>query len=274
MPGTVFSLEPAEELLALAAHFTRFTDAHLRSNLRRRNPVDVLITQADAAQDLARTALGIVTTLDAQSMYLSPEIRAVYARVRQLAHLTSDATEHLLAAEDILVATRSGLPVPTGDGFMTVPTQQQAHEEVGRRFDLVAERLSLGAYDAVSAAELYLADRRRRGHVPGHQPPALSRAQRTTLHAIAQGDVTISGGRPSLRRDDLRVSISTIRSLESHRLVTREPCPLPLQDERLALTPGGRRDLAATISSPPARKAPGTIPAPAAVTAKTTARSR
>ncbi|MFJ9979364.1 hypothetical protein [Streptomyces cyaneofuscatus] len=210
----------------------------------------MLITQEEAAQDLARTALGIVTTLNDQRMYESPEIRAVYARVRQLAHLADDAVDHFIAAEDILLAAQAGLPVETGDGFMTVPTEQQASREALRYFDLVGERLSLGAVDAVAAAELYVTDRRFRGHVPDHRPPVLSPAQSSTLRAIAHGEVTISSGRPWLSRDGLRVSISTVRALESGGLVTRTPCPRPLQDERLVLTSAGRRGLAATFARP------------------------
>ncbi|MGW3835101.1 hypothetical protein [Streptomyces microflavus] len=161
----------------------------------------MLVTQEEAAQGLARTALGIVTTLNDQRMYESPEIRAVYARVRQLAHL-------------------------------------------------VGERLSLGAVDAVAAAELYVTDRRFRGHVPDHRPPVLSPAQSSTLRAIAHGEVTISRGRPWLSRDGLRVSISTVRALEGGGLVTRTPCPRPLQDERLVLTSAGRSGLAATFARP------------------------
>ncbi|MFF3525354.1 hypothetical protein ACFYX5_01660 [Streptomyces rubiginosohelvolus] len=210
----------------------------------------MLVTQEEASQKLARTALGIVTTLNDQRMYDSPEIRAVYARVRQLAHLAGDAVDHFIAAEDILLAAQIGLPVETGDGFMTVPTEQQASREALRYFDLVGERLSLGAVDAVAAAELYVTHRCFRGHVPDHRPPALSPAQSSTLRAIAHGEVTISSGRPWLSRDDLRVSISTVRALEGGGLVARTPCPRPLQDERLVLTSAGRRSLAATFARP------------------------
>ncbi|MGY5133350.1 hypothetical protein ACWGJW_13250 [Streptomyces nigrescens] len=41
-------------------------------------------------------------TLNAQPMYHSPAIHAVYARVRQLAHLASDAVDHLIDAVDLL----------------------------------------------------------------------------------------------------------------------------------------------------------------------------
>ncbi|MFI0037215.1 hypothetical protein ACH4NS_17275 [Streptomyces mutabilis] len=62
--------------------------------------------------------------------------------------------------------------------------------------------------------------------------------------------MTITDDQPYLRRDDLRVSISTIRSLESRGLVTREPCQLWLQDERMRLTADGCHGLAAAFGRP------------------------
>ncbi|MEV7145453.1 hypothetical protein AB0O05_03000 [Streptomyces sp. NPDC093084] len=88
-------------------------------------------------------------------------------------------------------------------------------------------------------AEHLLAERSRRGARPLHQPPALSTAQDAALRAIVQGEVTITDGRPIIRSNDIRVSINTIRSLESRGLVIREPCLLRHQDERVHL-PAGR----------------------------------
>ncbi|MGP8298243.1 hypothetical protein ACTPOK_09885 [Streptomyces inhibens] len=79
------SLEPAEQLLNLAADFTRFNDAHQRHALNGPAPATLLNAQTESAQHLARSALAIVDTLNAQPMYHSPAIHAVYARVRQLA---------------------------------------------------------------------------------------------------------------------------------------------------------------------------------------------
>ncbi|WP_052770387.1 hypothetical protein [Streptomyces sp. CNQ-509] len=74
---------------------------------------------------------------------------------------------------------------------------------------------ALGAPDAVATAELYVTDRRRWGAPPLHQPPSLSLTQHAALRAVAQGKVTIANGKPHLHRDGIRLSISTIRSLES-----------------------------------------------------------
>ncbi|MBT2527557.1 hypothetical protein J7E91_19540 [Streptomyces sp. ISL-99] len=185
--------------------------------------------------------------LNAQPMYHSPAIRTVYARVRQLAHLATDAADHLLDAVDILDDTRAGIPVQ-GEGPLL--THEQALGEAGSRLALVRDLTALGAPDALAPAELFVTERRRRGVHPLHQPPALSPAQDAALRAVAQGEVTIADDKPYARRDDIRVSISTIRSLESRGLVAREPCPLWLHDERVHLTSSGYRDLAATFGRP------------------------
>lgn len=183
-------------------------------------------------------------------MYHSPDIRAVYARVRQLAHLATDAADHLIDAVDILDHTRAGLPVELGNDLLAVLTEQQAREEAGRRFTLVANLTALGSSDALATAELFVAERRHRGFVPEHQPPALSPTQSATLRAVARGDVAITNNKPYPSREDIRVSITTIRALESRGLVMREDCPDWFRDERLHLTAGGRRDLAASFARP------------------------
>ncbi|MFD9817508.1 hypothetical protein [Streptomyces violascens] len=219
-------------------------------DLNGSTPATVLDTQTESTQHLARSALTIVDTLNAQSIYHSPDIRAVYARVRQLAHLATDAADHLIDATDILDDTRAGIPVELGDDFLAILTEQQARREASRRFTLVASLTALGASDALATAELFVTERRRRGFVPEHRPPALSPAQATTLRAVARGDAAITSGKPYLRREDIRVSISTIRALESRGLVTREDCPDYFRDERVHLTSAGRRGLAASFARP------------------------
>ncbi|MGY5079246.1 hypothetical protein ACWIGX_19500 [Streptomyces nigrescens] len=213
-----------------------------------------------------------MNTLNAQPMYHSPAIHAVYARVRQLAHLASDAADHLIDAVDLLDHTRAGLPVELGDGFLAVVTEQEARRGAGRCFTLVASLTALGSSDALATAELFAVERRHRGFVPEYQPPALSPTQDTTLRAVARGDVAITSGKPYLRREDLRVSISTIRALESRGLVMREDCPDDwFRDERVHLTAAGRRDLAASFARP--RSTAPTATRPPARPAATAARA-
>lgn len=121
-----------------------------------------------------------------------------------------------------------------------------------------------GPSDALTTAELFIAELRRRGLTPEHQPPALSPAQATTLHAVARGDVAITSGRPYLHREDIHVSISTIRALENSGLVMREYCPDYFRDERVHLTAAGRRDLAASLARPRTSPPAAARPTPAA----------
>ncbi|MER5440116.1 hypothetical protein [Streptomyces sp. NPDC002790] len=220
----------------------------MRHRLLSNGPVAALTPQTEAAEKLADDALSVVNSLNAQSMYHSPDIRTAYARVRQLTHLASDAAEHLGAAEDILLSAQAGLPVELGDGFIAVVSEKEARQEAGRRMALVFELTALGATDAVASAELYVADRAKRGYLPNHQAAVLSPTQRDTLLAVARGYVTISDGRANQRSH--RVSISTIRSLETRGLVARQECARWLVDERVHLTPAGCLDLAASFAQP------------------------
>ncbi|MEU9155119.1 hypothetical protein AB0D59_32310 [Streptomyces sp. NPDC048417] len=259
---------PAEHLLALAADFTRHNDALAEIRLTASGPATALNHQTALAQHLSDSALHIVDVLNAQSMYHSPAIHAVYARVKQLAQLTIIAADHLLDAADILDVTRAGIPV-NDDGLLL--TSQQALDEARSRLTLVRDLTALGAKDALATAELFIAERRRRGARPLHQPPALSTTQGAALRAIAQGEVTIAGDRPIIRSDCVRVSISTVRSLESRGLVTREPCSRRHHDERVHLTADGSRGLAATFGLP--RPPVPTAARPASRPTVTTARA-
>ncbi|MFI0711350.1 hypothetical protein ACH4SK_11950 [Streptomyces inhibens] len=258
----------------LAADFIRFNDAHNRFALNGPTPTTLLNAQTESAQHLAQSALTIVHTLNAQPMYHSPAIHAVYARVRQLAQLATDAADHLIDAVDILDNTRAGLPIEIGDDFLTVLTEQQARQEASRRFTLVASLTALGASDALATSEIFVAERRHRGFVPEYRPPVLSPTQDSTLRAVARGDVAITSGKPYLRREDLRVSISTIRALESRGLVMREDCPDWFRDERVHLTAAGRLSLAASFARPRSAAPPAARPPvrPVATAARTAAR--
>lgn len=104
LPQMTTPATPAEQLLLLGADFTRHNDARdrLRLNDSGFSPSTALIHQANSTQHLARSALDIAETLNAQRIYRSPVIRAVYTRVRQLAHLATDAADRLLDASNIL----------------------------------------------------------------------------------------------------------------------------------------------------------------------------
>ncbi|MFK8850155.1 hypothetical protein [Streptomyces sp. Ac-502] len=160
---------PAEKLLLLGGDFARHNDYLSRLRLDGLSPATALTQQAIPTQDLARLALDIVEGFDAQRMHHSPEIRTVYARVRQLAHLATAAAGHLLDAEDILDDARAGVPVK-GDGPLL--TYQQALQTANSRLTLVRELTALGPQDTLTAAELFVTERRRRGEIPRSSRPA------------------------------------------------------------------------------------------------------
>ncbi|MFB1044231.1 hypothetical protein [Streptomyces chrestomyceticus] len=99
----------------------------------------------------------------------SPDIRTVYARVRQLARLAIDTANYLLDAEDILDDTHAGVPVK-GDGPLL--TYRQALQTANSRLILVRKLTAPGPQDTLTAAELFVTERRRRGEIP---PPRSSR---------------------------------------------------------------------------------------------------
>ncbi|MFE5162937.1 hypothetical protein ACFRNT_31420 [Streptomyces sp. NPDC056697] len=262
---------PAEQLLLLGADFTRHNDALPRLRLNDSSSATALTHQATAALHLARSALDIAKTLNTQRIYLSPVVRAVYARVRQLAHLATDAADHLLNAGKILNNAHATVSIQGEDAL---PAYRHALEEAGNRLTLVRDLTALGAEDSLTTAEQF-ATEQRRSAPPPHQPPALSPAQDAALRATARGEVTIDrlNDKPYVSRDDIRITISTIRSLESRGLVAREPCPLWLHDERVHLTADGRRGLAATFGHPRTPTRTTARPAPMASNA-TAGRSR
>jgi hypothetical protein len=239
---------PAEHLLMLAADFTRHNDALAAIHLGASSPATALTHQADLTQHLAESALHIVNVLNAQPMYRSRVIRAVYARVQQLAQLATSGSPWTSSTTTAPESPARRKPAP---GRSRQPRDPRTNQT------------ALGAPDALTTAELYVTERRHQGDHPVRQPPALTHAQHVALRAVAQGEVTITAdGKAYVRRGDLRVSISTIRSLEARGLVAREPCHLGLGlglgDERVHLTPDGSRHLAAAFGRPrlPAPPAP------------------
>lgn len=248
-------LSPPVQLLALAADYSRYNDALyslVTKDIDGASPATAVGKQVPRAQHLARSALDVVDALNHQRIYRGPGIRSVYARIRQLAHLALDSADHLMDAEDILDDARAGVPSEAllEDGPPLTP--QGARAEVRNRLLLVRDLTALGAEDALAAAELVATEMRRQHLLPATQPLGLSPAQLTALRAIAQGHVTIARPADKLRtnRDDLRVSISTLRSLEARGLVGREETPRILHDERAHLTADGCRALVASFGHP------------------------
>ncbi|MEU8954991.1 hypothetical protein AB0C93_11870 [Streptomyces sp. NPDC048518] len=244
-------LSPPEALLALGADYNRHNDALHSLYVMEMNgaqPATAVGRQFPRTQHLAKSALLIIKALNEQPMFPSPGIRSVYARIRQLANLALDAADHLLDAEDLLDDTRVGAPSEHG-----VPlTAEEVREEVRGRLILVRDLTALGADDTLAAAELLTTEMRRQRLLPTGPSLDLSPAQHTALRAVAQGFVTIDRhtDKPRISHDDVRISISTIRSLEARGLLGREETPRILHDERVHLTVDGCHTLAASFGYP------------------------
>ncbi|MET9294384.1 hypothetical protein [Streptomyces sp. NPDC003077] len=116
------SLSPAERLLTLGTDFTRYHDTLRTLTVDGAAPITALRHQIPATQDLAKGALAVIDALNGRRMYHSAGVRAAYARIRQLAHLTTDAADHLLDRDSILTGAAADGEQPRkyydfGDGY-------------------------------------------------------------------------------------------------------------------------------------------------------------
>ncbi|NYV73251.1 hypothetical protein [Streptomyces sp. UH6] len=239
-----------DRLLALAADFTRHHDA-LRdlALLRGPNPGSNLVQRViPRTQALARSSMDVSDTVETMPrLYRSPEVKAAMERLAQLGALALLAADHILDAADLLLdgTPASGAGQVAGYGTPLL--------EAGRRIVLARQLTSLGSEDCLATARLLAGELHAQQHLPiEHRPTGLSRTQFRALEAVAAGRVTLDRvqDRAHVRPDEFRLSMSTVRSLESRGLVHRETCPLPLHDERLHLTPDGRTALTALFALP------------------------
>ncbi|MEU3529127.1 hypothetical protein AB0E62_35620 [Streptomyces sp. NPDC038707] len=259
---TLPDLSLPERLLLLGADFTRHHDILLRINSA--HPAHATVAAAEhipAPQALARGALDAREAIRAApGLYPSRDVERVLARMTQLATLAVIAADHLLDAVDLL--STAVFPSPgqkAATGLTSTQTAEAAHH-----IRLAGQLTGLGAEDCLAAAGL-LARELRQWHPGAFRPlPALSSAQQAALEAVAAGRVTLD------RQEDKvlvelgtgRITITTIRSLESRGLIRREPCALWLHAERLHLTTEGCQALAAVLGRP--RSAPPATLPPAA----------
>ncbi|MFE6457805.1 hypothetical protein ACFVP0_10130 [Streptomyces cinereoruber] len=234
-------------VLTLAGQITRFRDR--LASLRFGEPGAPV-----RAQDLAERAGGLRAAAEAAELgtarlYVSPPVRDAVSRLQLLASQAQLADEHLtwlgLYLGELTPQERGRPPYPPGRVLDTL-------HEAGRHLRQAHMLTALGAPDALRAAtDLALALRAQR--TGGVQP--MSPAQYAALHATASGYVTvhIAGTEEwaSARHD--RISMATVRSLESRDWVRREahhsmPGSRPV---RLHLTEAGRIALASRLGRTP-----------------------
>ncbi|MER5793292.1 hypothetical protein [Streptomyces sp. NPDC001980] len=200
---------------------------------------------APSAQQLAAATNAAIKAVTDERLFQSHEQSDAVVRLQQLAFLSSASADHGPHMARILTA--------------------------------LAPEATMGCADTV-AYEI----RHRRGSTSDAPDHPLTATHRTALWEIACGNVvaTSSLGRQYVHYRDERVLIGTLRALEANGLAERVPKSAPsayvggpLQD-RVRLTAAGTTALASSISSPPARRAPDTAPAPAPTAAKAATRSR
>ncbi|MEV7888433.1 hypothetical protein ACWD3I_29800 [Streptomyces sp. NPDC002817] len=237
-----------ERLLALGTAYTRHHDALsglLHSGTRSPH---AFARHVPRTQALAREALDVPPLLHGMSLYFSPDVRSGLDRIKQLATPAATAADHLLDAVDFL---HDAPPPTTSLESMTV-SHRRALWEAGRHIGLALQLTALGADDCLDTAALFARQLHRQKIAPEHQLLPLSPTQHTTLSAVARGCVSVhhEDGKVWTDRGEARVPISTVRALETRGLVLRETCPRPARQDRIHLTPDGRRTLAASLGRP------------------------
>lgn len=232
-----------ERLLLLADRSVQHND--MLDRLLRAGAPPGPHAHAASAHQLAAATRAALTAVTDERLCQSHDLTDAMARLQQLAFLSSASADQQLPMARTLTA--------------------------------LAPAAAVGCAD-VLAYEI----RRRRGSTRDAPGQVLTGTHRIALWEIACGNVvaTSSLGRQYVHYRDERVLISTLRALEAKGLAERVPTSAssayvggPLQD-RVRLTAAGTTALASALSSPPARSAPGTTPAPTLTAASTAARSR
>ena len=234
---------PVERLLLLADQYVQHND--MLDRLLRAEAQPEPNVHVASAQQLAATTRTAIKAVTDERLFQSHELSDAVVRLQQLAFLSNASADHRLP--------------------------------IARTLTALAPEAAMACADTL-AHEI----RRRRANTSDAPDHRLTATHHTALWEIACGNVvaTSSLGRQYVHYRDERVLIGTLRSLEANGLAERVPKSAPsayvggpLQD-RVRLTPAGTTALAAAISSPPARRAPSTTPAPAPTAAKTATRSR
>ncbi|MCC2276236.1 hypothetical protein LKL35_12550 [Streptomyces sp. ET3-23] len=267
-------LTPIERLLVLADHYTHHNDAIDTFRLSSSSGPD-LGTYADSAQRLAHETLAAVKAVQDQQLYESRELIDAVVRLKQLAYLSNEAACHLTNAREALTA-------PPAAAGSTEGERPGVLEQVGRQVRLAGELTALAPQAAVESADRIAREMHRRRPSTGMAVQELNAVQHSALQEVARGHIRVSEslGRQYVHSRDVRVLISTLRSLEAKDLIAREPKsappaytggPLP---DRVRLTSRGTAAVAAFIELSPAARAKATATARPAQPALNTASGR
>lgn len=235
---------PVERLLLLAGHYTQHNDT-LDIVLGAPTPPDP-DAHVTSAQKLAAETRAAIKAVTSQPLFENIELSDALVRLKQLAYMSTEAARH---------APR-----------------------------LARELTALAPEAVIDSAARIAAETRRRNWSPCVTPEEqLTVTQCSALQEIARGHVVVTGSldREYVHCREVRVLISTLRSLDSLGLTARTPnaaAPAFIggtPQDRVHLTAAGTTALAAAIGLPPAATAaPTTAALPALTTTKSAVRRR
>ncbi|MFB6987934.1 hypothetical protein ACFC0C_16445 [Streptomyces sp. NPDC056178] len=243
-----------EQLLGLAGSFTRHNDALSTLSAGEPESGAALRKHIPSTHALGRQTLDV---MDSAERLLHPTPAAVEAglRLRQLAFLTTGAVDELLGALDLVEAGANGADT---------------------RLQLAKELTLLGPEAAVGIAERLAVEMRPQRVAPEREGTTrLSPPELTALRAVARGEVQVTKmlGKQYVSSHGTRLSIATIRTLESKELLKRDKGPQEALPQRLILTAAGDRALAdvfgqSPVTTPAIHPAPNPSNAPSAAVSR------
>lgn len=202
--------------------------------------------QIPASQRLAVHTLGVRESVEG-TLRRTPAVVDASLRLRQTAYLATGVVDEL---RGLLRLNDTGHSV--------------AASQVGMAMDLAA----LGAETCFALAEVLAVETlRQRVTQTREDPPRLSSADLPAMRAVARGKahVTLMLGRQYISNEaGPRLSINTIRDLETRALIQREDAQHEGRPQRLRLTAAGVRALAGSFGQEPST-APGHQSSPSPV---------
>ncbi|MCY0954976.1 hypothetical protein [Streptomyces sp. H27-S2] len=264
------SRTPAEQLLHLAAKYTRHNDA-LSLFRPTAASAPALDAHAASAARLTRAALAAVQTVHDQQPYLNPALVDATVRIKQLAYLSGEAGRHLNEAQEAVTGAA-----------LADPDLTSLPDSVNLQVQLARELTALAPEAAIASATGIARETQRRHPTVQTATAGLATAELAALHATALGQVVVtqSQAREYVHSRNVVVRISTLRSLEAKHLITRDPATAPPAfdsgppQDRIRLTSDGVTATIGVLTLPPATAAPTALAVPHAPTASGPFRAR
>ncbi|MCX5270042.1 hypothetical protein [Streptomyces virginiae] len=264
------SRPPSEQLLDLAADYTRFNDAlSLFRPTAASGPA--LGAHSASVARLTRAALASIQAVHDQWPYLNAAMVEATVRIKQLAYLSGGAAHHLSEAQ--AAVTGAALADPDGTSLP---------DSVNRQMQLARELTALAPEAALASATGIARETQRRHPTAQSATAGLNAAELAALHATALGQVVVtqSQAREYVHSRTGVVRIGTLRSLEVKGLITRDPATAPPAfdggppQDRIRLTSDGVTVTVSVLALPTAAAGPTALSVPRAPTASAPGRAR